>query len=100
MGNRRWCSFYPGASARKKRLKELRGSTPAARQMVRRHPLRPSRAQSRRALMPKKKKNKAVLVDGIPIIPVSPAEHRRLDRRIKKKYEKLRLRYPEVHGKK
>jgi hypothetical protein len=36
------------------------------------------------------------MVDGIPIKPISPAEHRRLDRRIKKKYEKLRRRYPEV----
>ena len=50
--------------------------------------------------MPKKKKPKAMMVDGIPIKPISPAEHRRLDRRIKKKYEKLRRRYPEVHGKK
>ena len=50
--------------------------------------------------MPKKKKPKAVMVDGIPIKPISPAEHMRLDRRIKKKYEKLRRRYPEVHGKK
>ncbi len=40
--------------------------------------------------MHKKKKRKAVMVDGIPIKPISPAEHRRLDRRIKKKYEKLR----------
>ena len=47
-----------------------------------------------------KKKTKAVMVDGIPIKPISPAEHRRLERRIKKKYEKLRRRYPEVHGKK
>ncbi len=46
--------------------------------------------------MPKKKKPKAVMVDGIPIKPISAAEHRRLDRRIKKKYEKLRRRYPEV----
>jgi hypothetical protein len=46
--------------------------------------------------MPKKKKPKAVMVDGIPIKPISPAEHRRLERRIKKKYEKLRQRYPEV----
>ena len=37
--------------------------------------------------MPKKKKPKAVMVDGIAIKPISPAEHRRLDRRIKKKYE-------------
>lgn len=50
--------------------------------------------------MPKIKKPKAMMVDGIPIKPISPAEHRRLERRIKKKYEKLRRRYPEVHGKK
>jgi hypothetical protein len=46
------------------------------------------------------KKSKAVMVDGIPIKPISAAEHRRLDRRIKKKHEKLRKRYREVHGKK
>src|SRR6266849_2879488 len=68
--------------------------------MVRRHPLPVSRAQCRRTRMPKKKKTKAVMADGIPIKPVSPAEQRRVDRRIKKKYEKLRRRYPEVHGKK
>jgi len=39
-----------------------------------------------------RRKTKAVTVDGIPIKPISPAEHRRLDRRIKKKYEKLRRR--------
>ena len=50
--------------------------------------------------MPKKKKTKAMMVDGIPITPISPAEHRRLEKRIKKKHEKLRRRYPEVHGKK
>ena len=50
--------------------------------------------------MAKKKKPKAVVVDGIPIKPISPAEHRRLERRIKKKGEKLRRRHPEVHGKK
>src|SRR5213595_898898 len=68
--------------------------------MVRRHLLRASRAPCRRTRMPKKKKPEAVRVDGIPIKPISPAEHRRLERRIKKKYEKLRRRYPEVHGKK
>jgi hypothetical protein len=47
-----------------------------------------------------KKKPEVVMVDGIPIKPISVAEHRRLDRRIKKKHEKLRRRYPEVHGKK
>jgi hypothetical protein len=49
--------------------------------------------------MPKKKKPKTVMVDGIPIKPISPAEHRRLERRIKKKYDRFRRRYPEVHGK-
>ena len=50
--------------------------------------------------MPKKKKPKAVMVDGTPIKPISGAENRRLDKRIKKKHENLRRRYPEVHGKK
>src|SRR5260370_34353307 len=68
--------------------------------MVRRHRLRASRAPCRRTRMPKKKRPKAVMLDGVPIKPISPAEHRRLERRIKKKYEKLRRRYPEVHGKK
>ncbi len=30
--------------------------------------------------MPKKKKTEAVMVDGIPIKPISPAEHMRLAR--------------------
>jgi hypothetical protein len=47
-----------------------------------------------------KKKPKAVMVDGIPIKPISAAEHRNLEKRIKKKHRKLRRRYPEVHGKK
>src|ERR1700746_2933940 len=67
--------------------------------MARRHLLRASRAPCRRARMPRKKKLKAVLVDGISIKPVSPAEHRWLKRRIKKKYDRFRRRYPEVHGK-
>ena len=45
------------------------------------------------------KKSKAVMVDGVPIKPISAAEHRRLDRRIKKKQKKLRKRYREVQGK-
>jgi hypothetical protein len=49
--------------------------------------------------MPKKKKTKAVLVDGIPIKPFSPAEHRRLEGRIRKKDDRFRRRYPEVHSK-
>ena len=44
-------------------------------------------------------KSKVVMVDGIPTKPISAAEHWRLERRIKKKHEKLRRRYPEVHGK-
>jgi hypothetical protein len=47
----------------------------------------------------RKKKSKIVMVDGIPIRPISAAEHRRIDRRIKKKNEKRRKRYREVHGK-
>ena len=47
-----------------------------------------------------KKKSKIAMVDGIPIKPISAAELRRIDRRIKKKHEKLRKRYREVHGKK
>jgi hypothetical protein len=46
------------------------------------------------------KKPKTVWVDNIPVTPISAAEHKRLEKRIKKKHEKLRRRYPEVHGKK
>src|SRR6267143_6830439 len=67
--------------------------------MVRRHPLRVWRAQCRGTRMPRKKP-KAVMVDGVPIKPISAAEHKRLDSRIRKKHEKLRKRYREVHGKK
>jgi hypothetical protein len=50
--------------------------------------------------MSKKKSKVVVMVDGIPIKPISAAEHKRLDSRIRKKHEKLRKRYREVHGKK
>ena len=46
------------------------------------------------------KKQKTVWVGRTPVTPISAAEHRRLDKRIKKTQEKLRRRYPEVHGKK
>jgi hypothetical protein len=46
------------------------------------------------------KRPKVVMVDGIPIKPISAAERRRIDKRIKKKHEKLRKQYREVHGKK
>jgi len=55
----------------------------------RRHPLRVWRAQCRGTRMPRKKP-KAVMVDGVPIKPISAAEHKRLDSRIRKKHEKLR----------
>jgi hypothetical protein len=45
------------------------------------------------------KKPKTVWVGNIPVTPISAAEHKRLEKRIKKKHEKLRRRYPEVHGK-
>lgn len=45
------------------------------------------------------KKRKVVWVGGEPITPISAAEHRKLDQRIKKKHERLRKRYPEIHGK-
>jgi hypothetical protein len=46
-----------------------------------------------------KKKTKVVMVDGILTKPISAEEHRRIHERIKKKHEKLRKRYREVHGK-
>ena len=45
-------------------------------------------------------KKNIVVVDGIAVQPVSAAERERLDKRIKMRHEKLRKRYPEVHGKK
>ena len=47
-----------------------------------------------------KKKSKAVMLDSVPIKPISATEHRRIDRQIKKKYERLRKQYYEIHGKK
>ena len=49
--------------------------------------------------MTKKKKPNVALVDGIPITPFTAKERKRFDQRIKKKYERFRKRYPEVHGK-
>jgi hypothetical protein len=61
---------------------------------------KPASATQAQGRVMTKKKTKAVMVDGIPIKPISAAEHRRIDERIKKKHEKLRKRYREVHGKK
>ena len=46
------------------------------------------------------KKPKTVRVGNIEVTPLTRAEHRRLDRRIKKKHDKLRRKYKEAHGKK
>src|SRR5215813_13512534 len=67
--------------------------------MVRRHPLRASRAQSRRTRMPKKTKSKTLCNRDTPLTPITTKERRKLDNSIKKKYDRFRRRYPEVHGK-
>jgi hypothetical protein len=46
------------------------------------------------------KKPKVVYVGNIPIRRATAAEHRRLDKRIKKRYARYRKQYKEVHGKK
>src|SRR5467141_4227785 len=68
--------------------------------MVRRHLLRAAKAPCRRTRMPKKKKPKAVCDGDTPVTPIAAKERRKIDKSIKEKYEKLRRRYPEVHGKK
>src|SRR6266566_28796 len=67
--------------------------------MVRRHLLRAPRAQSLRTRMPKKTKPKAVCDGDTPLTPITAKERRKLDKSIKKKYDRFRRRYPEVHGK-
>jgi hypothetical protein len=44
------------------------------------------------------KKPKVVWVGNTPITPITAKKSRELDRRIRKRREKLRKRYPEVHG--
>jgi len=44
--------------------------------------------------------NKNIVASGIAVTPISAKEHKRLEKLIKKRYERLRKRYPEVHGKK
>jgi len=41
---------------------------------------------------------KVVWVGSTPITPITATRSRELDRRIQKRREKLRKRYPEVHG--
>lgn len=46
------------------------------------------------------KKPKVAMVGHIPVTPVTAAEHRRINKRIKKTYAQYRKQYKEVHGKK
>jgi hypothetical protein len=50
-----------------------------------------------RTIMPKKPK--VVWVGGTPVTPISAKERRQINMRIKKRYVRLRKRYPEVRGK-
>jgi hypothetical protein len=45
------------------------------------------------------KKPKVVWVGATPVSPISAKERRQINRRIKKRYGRLRKRYPEVCGK-
>jgi hypothetical protein len=44
------------------------------------------------------KKPKVVWVGGTPITPITAQQSRELDKRLRERREKLRQRYPEVHG--
>jgi len=48
----------------------------------------------------KNKKPKVVMVGDIPVRRVTRAEHRRLNKRIKKRLQRWRSRYREIRGKK
>ena len=48
--------------------------------------------------MPKKTKPKAECDWDTPVTPITAKERRELDKSIKKKYDRFRRRYPEVHG--
>ncbi len=45
------------------------------------------------------KKPNVVWVGGTPVTPISAKEHKKINQRIKKRHERLRKRYPEVHAK-
>jgi hypothetical protein len=49
--------------------------------------------------MPKKKKPKVVSYGDTPLTPITAKERREIHKRIKKRQEQLRKRYPEIHGK-
>ena len=46
-----------------------------------------------------KKKPNTVRIGKTEIKPVSAREHKRLENRIRSRHEKLRKKYPEIHGK-
>jgi hypothetical protein len=48
--------------------------------------------------MPKKRKPKIASAGNTPPTPITAKERRELDKSIKKKYDRFRRRYPEVHG--
>jgi hypothetical protein len=48
--------------------------------------------------MPRKRKLKAASDGDIPLTPITAKERRDLGKSIKKKYDRFRRRYPEVHG--
>lgn len=45
------------------------------------------------------KKRKVVWVGNTPVTPISAKERRKINKRIKNRYARLRRRYAEVHGK-
>jgi hypothetical protein len=49
--------------------------------------------------MSKKRKPKVAPTANTQLTPITVKERRNLDERIKKKYDRFRRRYPEIHGK-
>ena len=49
--------------------------------------------------MPKKTRPKATSAGDTALTPITAKERSNLDERIKKKYDRFRRRYPEIHGK-
>jgi hypothetical protein len=49
--------------------------------------------------MPRKRKPKVASDGDTPLTPIAARERRKIDKAIKKKYDRFRQRYPEVHGK-
>lgn len=49
--------------------------------------------------MARKRKPKALWVGDTPVTPITAKERRKVGKRIEKRYERLRKKYPEIHGK-